>query len=139
MADKITLKDLKALIKEHAKTLPKMSSGKMNLMLYADKNGLIKKKEEPVKNDVLPANLKKPVKTVAVKEELPEVLKAPKAKDERVLSEVLKGKQPVKSKKVEEIKPVKKVSPFAQFMSEHKGQGYSMTQMSQMYKESKSE
>jgi len=116
--DRFTLGELKKLIKEHMKTTPKLSSGKQNLLLYADKAGLLKKKEAPVevKKAELQSVLKKPVKEVKISKELPETLK--KAKEE-----------PVKAKKAP--------TGFAAFMSANKGKGLSMSQMSQMYRESK--
>jgi hypothetical protein len=119
--DRFTLGELKKLIKEHMKTAPKLSSGKQNLLLYADKVGLLKKKEAPVevKKPELPMDLKKPVKA----KELPEALKKAKA-------------EPVKAK-AESEKPKKAPTGFAAFMSANKGKGLSMAQMSQMYRESK--
>jgi len=127
-ADKLTLGDLKKLIKDHMKTAPKLSSGKQNLLLYADKMGLIKKKEAPsVTKTELPASLKKAkeVKSAPVVSELPANLK--------------KAKAP-KAEPVEESKSSKKApSGFAKFMSENKGKGFSMSQMSQMYRDLKNE
>jgi len=123
--DRFTLGELKKLIKEHMKTTPKLSSGKQNLLLYADKAGLLKKKEAPVevKKAELQSVLKKPVKEVKISKELPETLK--KAKEE-----------PVKAKE-EPVKAKKAPTGFAAFMSANKGKGLSMSQMSQMYRESK--
>jgi len=120
--DRFTLGELKKLIKEHMKTTPKLSSGKQNLLLYADKAGLLKKKEAPVevKKAELQSVLKKPVKDLGeakkISKELPETLK--KAKE-----------GPVKAKKAP--------TGFAAFMSANKGKGLSMSQMSQMYRDSK--
>jgi len=120
--DRFTLGELKKLIKEHMKTTPKLSSGKQNLLLYADKAGLLKKKEAPVevKKAELPMDLKKPVKELGeakkISKELPETLKKAKA-------------EPVKAKKAP--------TGFAAFMSANKGKGLSMSQMSQMYRDSK--
>jgi hypothetical protein len=118
--DKLTLKELKAIVKEHVKSAPRMSSGKQNLLLYADKNGLLKKKEVPAV----------PVKAVAVKKvknELPEVLQ----KSEKIV--------PAKKAKVSEpVAPAKKApTGFAAFLSANKGKGLKMAEMSQMYRESK--
>jgi hypothetical protein len=117
--DRFTLGELKKIIKEHMKTTPKLSSGKQNLLLYADKAGLLKKKEAapaPAKAE-LPSALKKPVKEVKIAKELPETLK--------------------KAKEVEPVKAKKAPTGFAAFMSANKGKGLSMSQMSQMYRESK--
>jgi len=120
--DRFTLGELKKLIKEHMKTTPKLSSGIQNLLLYADKAGLLKKKEAPVevKKAELPMDLKKPVKELGeakkISKELPETLKKAKA-------------EPVKAKKAP--------TGFAAFMSANKGKGLSMSQMSQMYRDSK--
>jgi hypothetical protein len=123
--DRFTLGELKKLIKEHMKTTPKLSSGKQNLLLYADKAGLLKKKEAPVevKKAELQSVLKKPVKEVKISKELPETLKKAKA-------------EPVKAKE-EPVKAKKAPTGFAAFMSANKGKGLSMSQMSQMYRESK--
>lgn len=128
--DRFTLGELKKLIKEHMKTAPKLSSGKQNLLLYADKAGLLKKKEAPVvvdKKPELPTALKKPVKDLSeakkISKELPETLKKAKA-------------EPVKAKE-EPVKAKKAPTGFAAFMSANKGQGLSMSQMSQMYRDSK--
>jgi len=125
-ADKITLADLKKLIKDHAKSLPKLSAGKQSLLLYADKAGLLKKEapvveSKPASKSELPASLKKAVTMSKEVREMPESLKKP-------------------MKKSEPAAPVKKAaSGFAAFMSEHKGMGYNMSQLSQMYRESKEE
>jgi hypothetical protein len=127
--DRFTLGELKKLIKEHMKTTPKLSSGKQNLLLYADKAGLLKKKEAPVevKKAELPMDLKKPVKDLGeakkISKELPETLKKAKA-------------EPVKAK-AEPVKAKKAPTGFAAFMSANKGKGLSMSQMSQMYRDSK--
>ena len=114
--DKLTLRELKALVKEHVKSAPKMSAGKQNLLLYADKNGLIKKKE-------VPAVPVAPVKTMK-KVGLPEVL-------QKIV--------PAKKAKVSEpVTPAKKApTGFAAFLSANKGKGLKMAEMSQMYRESK--
>jgi hypothetical protein len=127
-ADKITLADLKKLIKDHAKSLPKLSAGKQSLLLYADKAGLLKKEapveSKPVSKSELPASLKKAVKMSNEVREMPESLKKPMKKSEPAAPAA----------------PAKKAaSGFAAFMSEHKGMGYNMSQLSQMYRESKEE
>jgi hypothetical protein len=128
-ADKITLADLKKLIKDHAKSLPKLSAGKQSLLLYADKAGLLKKEtpvveSKPASKSELPASLKKAVTMSKEVREMPESLKKPMKKSEPAAPAA----------------PVKKAaSGFAAFMSEHKGMGYNMSQLSQMYRESKEE
>lgn len=122
--DKLTLRELKALVKEHVKAAPKMSAGKQSLLLYADKNGLLKKKEAPVVSAA-------PVKSVDVK-------KAAKVKNE--LPEILQKSEPLtkKSKVAEPVVPAKKApTGFAAFLSANKGKGLNMSEMSQMYRESK--
>jgi len=136
VSDKTSLKELKALIKEHAKSLPKMSSGKTALALYAEKNGLLKRPDP----EVVPA----PVKA---KKELPPITKAPAKKSapveaiepvfqkQKAMPELHKS---LIKKPVAPVEPAKKApSGFALFMSQNKGQGYNMAQMSQMYRESK--
>ncbi|MCX5727005.1 MAG: hypothetical protein NT030_07585 [Candidatus Saganbacteria bacterium] len=126
--------ELKALIKDSLKETPKMSAGKMELYLYAEKKGLLKKPEpEP---EVAPVPKQKKVV------ELPPALKAPAKSVPKELPAELKKVVPKKvtSKKVEIEEPVpvgRKGSPFAQFMKANKGQGLSMAALSAMYRQSK--
>jgi hypothetical protein len=126
--DRLTLGELKKLIKDHMKTAPKLSSGKQNLLLYADKAGLLKKKEAPVAAE----------KPAPMKAEIPTALKKPvKEKEPKELPEALK-KTPKEVKIAKEAAPSKKApTAFAAFMSANKGKGYTMSQLSQMYRESK--
>jgi hypothetical protein len=133
--EKLSVKELKALIKaHHAKSLPKMSAGKDALLVYAASAGLLKKKDEdptpPAKTKApkeLPAELKKPAGKVKVSQELPEVLKAP-------------AKTPAKKVKEPEAPPApakKSPTAFAAFMAANKGQGHSMADLSAMYRAQK--
>ena len=130
------LADLKKAIKEFkTKDTPKLSSKKAILSEYASRVGILKAKTASVAVGTTPAP--------AVPDALPEVLKAKKVK---VAKEVV----PVVAKAIEEKKkakkaepapaPVasgKKTSPFALFMQAHKGKGYSMAQLAEMYKKGK--
>lgn len=123
----MSLGDLKTAIKEFKKSTPKLTSKKSDLLAFAAKLGLGKKKIEEVKGlEVEKKNLKKSEKVAKLPEALPEVLKKvekPSKKSEKV------------EKSVEA--PKKKGSPFSAFMAANKGKGYSMKQMSEMYKEQK--
>jgi hypothetical protein len=122
--DKLTLRELKTLVKDHVKAAPKMSAGKQSLLLYADKNGLIKKKEAPVV-PVMPVKSIDVKKVAKVKAELPEILQKPET--------------PIKKVKVAEpVVPVKKApTGFAAFLSANKGKGLKMAELSQMYRDAK--
>ena len=133
------LSDLKSLIKESMKEVPRMSSGKQALYSYAEKKGLFAKPEStPVeaKEVKLPAKGKAPVEAPVLKkgkvEVLPDILKAKVSKKVKVeaLPDILKKG----SKEV----PVRKASPFAEFMKTNRGSGKSMAELSAMYRESKS-
>jgi hypothetical protein len=137
--EKLSVKELKALIKaHHAKSLPKMSAGKDALLVYAASAGLLKKKDEdptpPAKTKApkeLPAELKKPAGKVKVSQELPEVLKAPAKTPAKTSAKKLKEPEAPPA-------PAKK-SPtaFAAFMAANKGQGHSMADLSAMYRAQK--
>ena len=149
MSDKrLTLKELKALVKEYVKSTPKMSSGKDKLLLFAHGAGLLNKKDMPEvkeskeKTKPLPKALQKPVKEVKKPKELPEALQKPKKSSKKVVEseseseeEAVSVKVSRKSKKVEEAPKKREPSGFAKFMSENKGQGYSMKDLSAMYKD----
>jgi len=145
--DKLTLRELKTLVKEHVKSAPKMSSGKQSLLLYADKMGLLKKDipveklvkveaplktEKPIKVDKgeLAEGLKKPIRRMS---ETPEILKAP-AKVSKVKAEKVLVATEV-SEKVQKKAP----TAFAAFISANKGQGMNMSELSKKYRENKSE
>ena len=130
--------ELKALIKESLKEAPKMSAGKMALYSYAEKKGLLKKPEpEPEaapapkqkKSVELPPELKAKAPAKSLPKELPAELKKPVAK---------KSVAVAKKSVVPEPAPVgRKGSAFAEFMKANKGQGKTMSELSQMYRESK--
>jgi hypothetical protein len=128
--DKITLSALKNLIKDHAKTLPKLSSGKQNLLLYAHNAGLLKK---PDATPAVPiaGKEKRPIGEKKAAEPLPQVLQ--KTKKE---VPVKKGAVPAVAA-APPVKTKREASGFAAFMAQNKGQGLSMSQLSQMYRESK--
>ena len=122
----MSLGDLKTAIKEFKKNTPKLTSKKSDLLAFAAKVGLGKKKIEEVKGLEIEKKISKKLeKVVKVPEALPEVLKKVE-------------KPSKKSEKVEKsVGEKKKGSPFSAFMAAHKGKGYSMKQMSEMYKEQK--
>jgi hypothetical protein len=127
LPENLPLAELKKKIKEFKTTqTPKLSSKKSVLSEYATRVGILKSKggeptTPPPPKEVLQESLvkaakpSKPLKSVKV-EELPKELKKPSKK--------LKEPEP----------PKKKGSPFSQFMSAHKGQGYSMAQLAEMYR-----
>ena len=123
----MSLGDLKTAIKEFKKSTPKLTSKKSDLLAFAAKLGLGKKKIEEVKGlEVEKKISKKSEKVAKLPEALPEVLKKVVAKPSK------------KSEKVEKsVGEKKKGSPFSAFMATHKGKGYTMKQMSEMYKEQK--
>jgi len=123
----MSLGDLKTAIKEFKKSTPKLTSKKSDLLAFAAKLGLGKKKVEEVKGlEVEKKISKKSEKVAKLPEALPEVLK-----------KVVKPSK--KSEKVEKSveAPKKKGSPFSAFMAANKGKGYSMREMSEMYKSQK--
>jgi len=124
----MSLGDLKKAIKEFKKTTPKLTSKKSELMAFANKVGLAKKKIEEAKVPEVEKSLSKKSEKVVAK--VPEVLP-------EVLKKVVKPSK--KSEKVEAAAPAapKKGSSFSAFMAANKGKGYSMKQMSEMYKSQK--
>jgi hypothetical protein len=129
ISDRMSLSDLRKAIKEFKKDAPKLTSKKGDLMSFAQKVGIMKskaeEKSEPVVVPPTPKN-KKPLSS-----ELPEELKKP------VKSVVPKKSETVKSDK-KKSEPVKKSAPsFAQYMSQHKGQGYSMKELAEMFRSQK--
>jgi hypothetical protein len=128
------LADLKKAIKEFkTKDTPKLSSKKAILSEYASRVGILKAKAVSVAVGTTPAP--------AVPDALPEVLKAKKVKvAKEVVPVVAKAIEEKKKAKKAEPAPVasgKKTSPFALFMQAHKGKGYSMAQLAEMYKKGK--
>jgi len=142
-----TLAELKELIKKHKDGKPKMSAGKEALLLYAEKAGLLKPKEEIKVERELPAKklikmikgpdddypeLKKPEKKLPAKAEK----KAPAKDVEAPIKETAKKtKAPVKEVEVE--KPSR--GGFAAFISANKGQGHNMKSLAEMYRAQKDE
>jgi hypothetical protein len=124
----MSLGDLKKAIKEFKKTCPKLTSKKSDLMAFANKVGLAKKKIEEAKVPEVEKNLsKKSEKVAKVPEVLPEVLK--KVVKPTKKSEKMEAPAPAA--------PAKKGSSFSAFMASHKGKGLSMKEMSEMYKSQK--
>jgi translation initiation factor 1 (eIF-1/SUI1) len=143
-----TLAELKELIKKHKDGKPKMSAGKEALLLYAEKAGLLKPKEEIKVERELPA--KKLVKMVkGLDDEYPELKKIEKklpAKAEKKLpakevespaKETAKKTKATVKKEVEMEKPSK--GGFAAFISANKGQGHNMKSLAEMYRAQKDE
>lgn len=130
ISDRMSLSDLRKAIKEFKKDAPKLTSKKSDLMSFAQKVGIMKskaeEKSEPVVVPATPKN-KKPMSS-----ELPEELK----KQVKSVAAPKKSETVTSDKKKSE--PVKKSSPsFAQYMSQHKGQGYSMKELAEMFRSQK--
>jgi len=127
LSEHMSLSDLRNAIKDFKKSTPRLTSKKSDLHAFASKVGLIKKKEEdPVAVTAVVEKVKASKKVV---DELPEVLKKPVVSEKPKAS---KGKVVVAPEP-----PKKKGSPFSAYMAQHKGKGYSMTQLAQMYKDQK--
>jgi len=119
----MSLAALRGAIKQFKKESPKLTGKKADLMAYANRIGLFKKPD--VVEAEPPAAKKVAVAAKKVVEALPESLKKPVAK-------------PVEKKAKAVVAPAKKAATsFAAFMSEHKGQGFSMKDLALKYKESK--
>jgi hypothetical protein len=135
LPDHMALADLKKAIKEFkTKDTPKLSSKKSVLAEYAVRVGILKSRlgQPPVEAMAAPLQPRSEKKSEA----LPEVLKAaPKSKKSEALPEVLKA--PKKKSEVKSEAPKKKGSPFSAFMAAHKGKGYSMSDLAQMYRDQK--
>jgi len=124
--------ELRAMLKEHKKSMPRLNSKKPELMEYATKIGLLKSAEVPLPPSPAPEApvapvLKKTSTTVVVpassakKSELPEALKKPEAPKKSV-------------KKVEVAVPAKKafsegaksaLNAYTSFVAEKKARGMS--------------
>lgn len=136
LPDHMALSDLKKAIKEFkTKDTPKLSSKKSVLAEYAVRVGILKSRlgQPPVEAQAAPLQPRSEKKPEA----LPEVLKA-KSKNTKpeALPEVLKAPKSKKSE-VKSEAPKKKGSPFSAFMAAHKGKGYSMSDLAQMYRDQK--
>ena len=134
----MALADLKKAIKDFkTKDTPKLSSKKSVLSEYAVRVGILKSRlgQPPVEALAAPLQPRSEKKSEA----LPEVLKSSKAKKPEALPDVLKAPAPKAAKKSEAKSeaPKKKGSPFSAYMAAHKGKGYSMSQLAQMYKDQK--
>jgi hypothetical protein len=137
LPDHMALSDLKKAIKEFkTKDTPKLSSKKSVLAEYAVRVGILKSRlgQTPVEAMAAPLQPRSEKKSEA----LPEVLKASKSKNTKpeALPEVLKAPKSKKSEAKSEA-PKKKGSPFSAFMAAHKGKGYSMSDLAQMYRDQK--
>jgi hypothetical protein len=130
LSEHMSLGDLRNAIKDFKKSAPRLTSKKSDLHAFATKVGLIKKKSEEAV-PVVAAVSEKPKKSEKVKavSELPEALKKPVPKNETVKTPKKAAAAPEPAKK--------KGSPFSSFMAQHKGKGYSMSQLAQMYKDQK--
>jgi len=138
----MSLGDLKKAIKEFKKSTPKLTSKKSDLLAFATKVGLAKKKIEDVKAPEVEKSLsKKSEKVVAkVPEVLPDVLKKlvkPSKKSEKVEAPVTAAYKAAVAAVAAPEAPKKKGSSFSAFMAANKGKGYSMKEMSEMYKAQK--
>jgi len=123
-SQQMSLAALRGAIKQFKKESPKLTGKKADLMAYASRIGLFKKPD--VVEAEPPAAKKVAVAAKKVVEALPESLKKP-------VEKVAVAK---KAKAV--VAPAKKAATsFAAFMSEHKGQGFSMKDLALKYKESK--
>jgi hypothetical protein len=124
LSEHMSLADLRSAIKMFKKDAPKLTSKKSDLMSFAQKVGIMKAKSEEKSEPVsvpVPAPKSKKLQTA----ELPEVLK------KKVEPKVEKKSD----KKSEPLVNNKKAAPsFAQFMSQHRGQGYSMKQLAEMFR-----
>lgn len=142
-----TLAELKALIKKHKDGKPKMSAGKEALLLYAEKAGLLKPKEE-IKVEKAERELpaKKLIKMIkGPDDEYPELKKKVPAKAEKKVP-VKDVEAPVKESAKKAKAPVKETEPekkskggFAAFISANKGQGHNMKSLAEMYRAQKDE
>jgi len=139
-----TLAELKELIKKHKDGKPKMNAGKEALLLYAEKAGLLKPKEEIKVERELPA--KKLVKMVKGPDDYPELKKLPAKAEKKVPAKEVespaketakKTKAPVKEVQAEVEKPSR--GGFAAFISANKGQGHNMKSLAEMYRAQKDE
>ena len=141
LPEHMALADLKKAIKEFkTKDTPKLSSKKSVLSEYAVRVGILKSRlgQTPVEAQAAPLQPRPQVEKKS--EALPEVLKvaakSKKSEKPEALPEVLKAPKSKKSEaKSEPAK--KKGSPFSAFMAAHKGKGYSMSQLAQMYRDQK--
>lgn len=124
-----SLAELKALIKSHQGDKPKLSAGKESLLLYAEKQGLLKKSEAvPVVHVA-----KEPIVKSRVKKEsepLPAILKKPVEQPAEKKTARIKETESIVSSK-------KEPSGFAAFMSANRGSGLSMSTLATKYRESK--
>lgn len=140
LPEHMALSDLKKAIKEFkTKDTPKLSSKKSVLSEYAVRVGILagsksRLGQTPVESMAAPLQPRpQGEKKSEVKESLPEVLKAKKSTPPPPPSEKAKSKK--SEAKSEPAK--KKGSPFSAYMAAHKGKGYSMSQLAQMYKDQK--
>ena len=137
LPEHMALADLKKAIKAFkVEQTPKLSSKKSVLAEYAVRVGILKSRlgQTPVEAMAAPLQPRSEKKSEA----LPEVLKASKSKNTKpeALPEVLKAPKSKKSEAKSEA-PKKKGSPFSAFMAAHKGKGYSMSDLAQMYRDQK--
>lgn len=134
LPDHMALADLKRAIKDFkTKDTPKLSSKKSVLAEYAVRVGILKSRlgQPPVEAQAAPLQPRSEKKPP-----LPEVLKAKSTTKPEALPEVLKAPKSKKSE-VKSEAPKKKGSPFSAFMAAHKGKGYSMSDLAQMYRDQK--
>lgn len=145
----LKLSDLKSMIRDHAKAIPKMSAGKLALHSYASAHGLIDKhpsQAQTVQVESAAARQRAGVvekepeikvkagKSVPMKES---VAKVPVKAETKAKKEEPKKEPAKKSIKEEPKKEEAKKGGFAGFMSSMKGKGHSMKDLAALYRESK--
>ena len=125
MESKPSASELRAMLKEHKKTMPRLSAKKHELMDYAGKIGLLKAAEAPLPPspppETAPAQKKKSGSTTAAvpaSSELPKELKKPEAKP---------AKQTKKSDAAKSLSEPAKggLAAYASFVAEKKARGMS--------------
>ena len=125
MESKPSASELRAMLKEHKKTMPRLSAKKHELMDYAGKIGLLKAAEAPLPPspppETAPAQKKKSGSTTAAvpaSSELPKELKKPEAKP---------AKQTKKSDAAKSLSEHAKggLAEYASFVAEKKARGMS--------------
>lgn len=116
MDAKHSASELRAMLKEHKKSMPRLSAKKHELMDYAGKIGLLKAAAEPLPPspppETAPVQKKKSGGAVPASSELPKELKKPEPK------------APKQTKKTESA-PKGGLAAYASFVAEKKARGMS--------------
>jgi hypothetical protein len=138
---KLSASELRTMLKDHKKSMPRLSSKKPELMEYATRVGLLKAAEKPLPpsppTEAAPVEKKKPTtaaapaSTASKKAALPEELKKPV--DKKVVDKK-KAEPPAPAKKAFSEGAKNALAAYSSFIAEKKARGMSHKEAQEAWK-----